>query len=95
MLVADKKLPPGLKSQEPSWLHVGTAEAVPFENLITQPDHPSRSGETAVALASYSVMTRSAHSTSETKMGGLPNFAPHWSKSVCITDRARLQAPQA
>ena len=46
-------------------------------------------------LLSYSVITRSAHSTSETKIVGLPNFAPHWSRSVCRTARARLQAPEA
>jgi hypothetical protein len=28
-------------------------------------------------LPGYSVMMRSAHSTRETKMAGLPNFAPH------------------
>jgi hypothetical protein len=43
----------------------------------------------------YSVMMRSAHSTSETKIVGLPNFAPHWRKSVSSTLRARQQAPQA
>ena len=46
-------------------------------------------------LLNYSVITRSAHSTSETKIAGLPTFAPHWSRSVCSTARARLQAPQA
>lgn len=30
----------------------------------------------------YSVITRSAHSTSDTKIVGLPNFAPQGSKSV-------------
>ena len=44
-------------------------------------------------LGNYSVITRSAHSTSETKIAGLPNFAPHWSRSACTTDRARQQAP--
>jgi len=43
----------------------------------------------------YSVMIRSDHSTSETNMAGLPNFAPHWFKSVSVTPRAREQAPQA
>lgn len=42
----------------------------------------------------YSVMTRSAHSTSETKIAGLPNFAPQSFKSVSVTPRAREQAPQ-
>jgi hypothetical protein len=37
----------------------------------------------------------SAHSTSETKIVGLPNFAPQLSRSVCATDRARQQAPHA
>ena len=43
----------------------------------------------------YSVMIRSAHSTSDTKIVGLPNFAPHWLKSVSSTLLARQQAPQA
>jgi hypothetical protein len=43
----------------------------------------------------YSVMIRSAHSTSDTKIVGLPNFAPHWLKSVSATPLARQQAPQA
>jgi len=42
----------------------------------------------------YSVMIRSAHSTNETKMAGLPNLAPHWFRSVSVTPRAREQAPQ-
>ena len=46
-------------------------------------------------LLGYSVMMRSAHSTSETKIAGLPNFAPHWLKSASVTPRAREQAPQA
>ena len=37
---------------------------------------------------------RSAHSTSETKIAGFPNFAPHEFKSVSVTPRAREQAPQ-
>ena len=40
------------------------------------------------------MIIRSAHSTSETKTFGLPNFAPHWLKSVSVTPRAREQAPQ-
>lgn len=39
-------------------------------------------------------MTRSAHSTSDTKIAGLPNFAPQLIKSVSVTPRAREQAPQ-
>ena len=39
-------------------------------------------------------MIRSAHSTSETNIAGLPNFAPHSFKSVSVTPRAREQAPQ-
>ena len=42
----------------------------------------------------YSVMIRSAHSTSETKIAGVPNFAPHSFRSVSATPRAREQAPQ-
>ena len=42
----------------------------------------------------YSVMIRSAHSTSDTKIAGLPNFAPQSFKSVSVTPRAREQAPQ-
>jgi len=40
------------------------------------------------------VITWSAHSTSDTKIAGLPNFAPHEFKSVSVTPRAREQAPQ-
>jgi len=44
--------------------------------------------------ATYSVMIRSAHSTRDTKIAGLPNFAPHWFRSASVTPRAREQAPQ-
>jgi hypothetical protein len=40
-------------------------------------------------------MMRSAHSTSETKMAGLPNFAFQFARSISETPRAREQAPQA
>ncbi len=43
----------------------------------------------------HSVMTRSAHSTNDTNIVGLPNFAPHWARSLSVTPRAREQAPQA
>jgi hypothetical protein len=39
-------------------------------------------------------MIRSAHSTSETKIAGLPNFAPQLLRSVSVTPRALEQAPQ-
>ena len=39
-------------------------------------------------------MTRSAHSTSETKIAGVPNFAPQLLRSVSVTPRAREQASQ-
>jgi hypothetical protein len=39
-------------------------------------------------------MIRSAHSTSETKIAGLPNFAPQLARSASVTPRAREQAPQ-
>ena len=39
-------------------------------------------------------MTRSAHSTSSTKIFGLPHFAPQLVKSASVTPRAREQAPQ-
>ena len=42
----------------------------------------------------YSVIIRSAHSTSETKMAGLPNFAPQLLRSVSVTPRAREHDPQ-
>jgi len=45
--------------------------------------------------AGYSVMIRSAHSTSDMKIVGLPNLAPHWLRSASVTPRAREQAPQA
>ena len=43
----------------------------------------------------YSDMMRSAHSTRETKMAGLPNFAFQFARSFSVTPRAREQAPQA
>jgi hypothetical protein len=39
-------------------------------------------------------MTRSAHSTNETNIAGLPHFAPQLVKSASVTPRAREQAPQ-
>jgi len=42
----------------------------------------------------YSLMTRSAHSTNETNIAGLPHFAPQLVKSASVTPRAREQAPQ-
>ena len=39
-------------------------------------------------------MTRSAHSTKETKIAGDPHFAFQLLKSVSVTPRAREQAPQ-
>ena len=40
------------------------------------------------------MIIRSDHSTIDTNMAGLPNFAPHWFKSASVTPRAREQAPQ-
>ena len=62
----------------------------PLSMTCSRGDSTQRRG-----LLRYSVITRSAHSTSDTKIVGLPNFAPQWSRSVCSTARARLQAPQA
>ena len=42
----------------------------------------------------YSVMIRSAHSTMDTNIAGLPNFAPQSFRSVSETPRAREHAPQ-
>ena len=42
----------------------------------------------------YSLMTRSAHSTNETNIAGLPHFAPQLLRSASVTPRAREQAPQ-
>jgi hypothetical protein len=42
----------------------------------------------------HSVTIRSAHSTSETKIAGLPNFAPQAPRSASVTPRAREQDPQ-
>ena len=39
-------------------------------------------------------MTRSAHSTNETNIAGLPHFATQLLKSASVTPRAREQAPQ-
>jgi len=41
----------------------------------------------------YSVIILSAHSTSEKKIFGLPNFAPHSVKSASVTPLAREHAP--
>jgi len=38
-------------------------------------------------------MILSAHFTSDTKIVGLPNFAPHWLKSVSVKLLARQQPP--
>jgi hypothetical protein len=43
----------------------------------------------------YSEMTRSHHSTRETKIAGLPNFALQFVRSFSETPRAREHAPQA
>ena len=48
-----------------------------------------------MACSAYSEMMRSAHSTRETKMSVLPNFAPQLMRSLSETPRAREQAPQA
>jgi len=45
-------------------------------------------------LGGYSVMMRSAHSTMDTKIAGLPNFAPQSFRSASETPRAREHAPQ-
>ena len=42
----------------------------------------------------HSLMTWSAHSTSSTKILGLPHLAPQLVKSASVTPRAREQAPQ-
>ncbi len=54
----------------------------------------ARIRSSSIAISDHSVMIRSAHSTRETNTAGLPNFAPHWFKSVSVTPRAREQAPQ-
>jgi len=46
------------------------------------------------ALRPYSAIMRSAHSTRETKVAGLPNFALQLARSFSETPRAREQAPQ-
>jgi len=46
------------------------------------------------AMRPYSAIMRSAHSTRETKMAGLPNFALQLARSFSETPRAREQAPQ-
>ena len=42
----------------------------------------------------YSLITRSAHSTKETKTAGDPHFAFQLLRSASVTPRAREQAPQ-
>src|SRR5450432_202512 len=53
----------------------------------------TRTGRLA-AMRPYSPIMRSAHSTRETKMVGLPNFALQLARSFSETPRAREQAPQ-
>lgn len=50
---------------------------------------------TTAFLAAYSVIIRSAHSTSDTKIFGLPNVAPQFVRSSSVTPRARAHVPQA
>ncbi len=47
-----------------------------------------------ISAGRYSVIIRSAHSTIDTKMAGLPNFAPQPFRSVSETPRAREHDPQ-
>jgi hypothetical protein len=69
----------------------------PFLKSTKGGTHRSSTGEHGRirAVASHSTIIRSAHSTSDTKIAGLPNFAPQVSKSVSVTPRAREQTPQA
>lgn len=46
-------------------------------------------------LSRYSDMTLSGHSTNDTEIAGLSNFALQGAKSLSVTLRARLHAPQA
>ena len=53
-----------------------------------------RNGDPSTDAPPDSVMIRSAHSTSDTKIAGVPNFAPQSFRSVSETQRAREHAPQ-
>src|SRR5206468_3665636 len=50
------------------------------------------SARDAVRIHGYSVIILSAHSTNETKILGLPNFAPYSVKSVSVRPLARARA---
>jgi hypothetical protein len=56
---------------------------------------PALAAEEPKRIESYSVIILSAHSTSDTKILGLPNFAPYSFKSASVTPLAREQAPHA
>jgi len=58
-------------------------------------DTLSSAGEKLKLIERYSVITLSAHSISETKILGLPNFAPYSARSTSVTPRAREHAPHA
>jgi hypothetical protein len=47
-----------------------------------------------VPMGTHSERMRSAHSTSDTKIAGLPNLASQMARSFSDTPRAREQAPQ-
>jgi hypothetical protein len=67
------------------------------KQVITRFEEFERNGDvspTTYMCLVYSVMIRSAHSTSDTKIAGLPNFAPQSFKSASVTPRAREQTPQ-
>src|SRR5580704_3123296 len=81
-----------------------TALIVHPDSSLRLPDQSGVEGGSKTAHSSsdhnaprefHSTIIRSAHSTSETKIAGLPNFAPQGFRSVSGTPLARKQAPQA
>jgi hypothetical protein len=73
-----------------SYPAVGSTSEDAKENV-----RPQRAAEEPKRIKDYSVIILSAHSTSDTKILGLPNFAPYSFKSASVTPLAREQAPQA
>jgi hypothetical protein len=73
------------------------AKSRPLHRLFHLPGTDNRRSSNWDRLATmrpYSAIMRSAHSTRETKMAGLPNFALQLARSFSETPRAREQAPQ-
>ena len=71
------------------------AEAIRWLKRSLDAVEEAHLAETRLAIMRFhSTIIWSAHSTRETKIAGLPNFAPQLFRSASVTPRAREQAPQ-